>query len=224
LISRDGYVVMIRGSGIERPAWQGSHRHGCLAFGGSMFEDHDEGLGATRNLLHLAIDGNEAARGELLERMRPRLQLWVSGRLSPELRRLHDPEDVTQEILLALHKSLDGFRERTENSFYGWMFRVAENRIRDLADYVGAKKRQPVPIVSLSQTTPSIAAIRSERFTHLHEALGNLSEDHRQVIRLRRLEEKSVAEVAEVMGRTENAVRILLTRAMAALGRTMRKA
>jgi len=176
-----------------------------------------EELDGTITTLDEALDGDAEARGLLLERLRPRLCLWASTRLSPAIRAHVDPEDVTQEILLAVHRGLDDFEARGEREFHAWVFRIAENRVRDLADYAGAKKRQAAPITPFSQTSPSTAAMKTETFTRVHRALATLPEDHQRVIRLRYLEEREVSEVAERMDRSENAVRILYCRALKAL-------
>ncbi|MCZ6597797.1 MAG: RNA polymerase subunit sigma-70, partial [Planctomycetota bacterium] len=65
--------------------------------------------GETQRILRDALQGGEAAREDLLERLRPRIVLWVSTRLSPELRARVDPEDIAQEVLLGLHRGLDAF-------------------------------------------------------------------------------------------------------------------
>jgi len=49
------------------------------------------------------------------------------------------------------------------------------------------------------------------------QALESLADDHREVVRLRRFEHRTVPEIAELMGRSENAVRILYCRALKAL-------
>jgi RNA polymerase sigma-70 factor (ECF subfamily) len=174
-------------------------------------------LDRTQSDLRAALGGDDEARGELLERLRPRLVLWAASRLSPELRRHHEPEDVAQEILLAVHRSLDSFEDRGKRAFHGWLFRIAENRIRDLATREGAQKRQPVAILPFTQTSPSVAAVRAESFRLLHEAIATLSASHQAVIRLLRFEERSVEEAARLLERSENAVRILYCRALKAL-------
>ena len=105
--------------------------------------------------LRAALQGDGEARGELLERLRPRLVLWASTRMSPALRAGLDPEDAAQEVLLSVHKSLDQFRGDTAQAFRAWLFTVAENRLRDLADHAGALKRQPPSRMSFSQTSPT---------------------------------------------------------------------
>ena len=171
----------------------------------------------THALVQGARGGDDVARGELLERLRPRLVLWAASRMSADLRSKVEPEDMAQEILLALHKSLDRFEGADGRAFFAWMFRVAENRIRDTVDHFGAKKRQRILPASFSQTSPSAAVARSEAVVRLQEAIETLPEDYRRVIQLRRLEERDTAEVAELLDRTENAVRILYCRALKAL-------
>ena len=180
------------------------------------------GLDATQGFLHSALEGADAARGELLEHLRPRLVLWVAGRLSSALRAQVEPEDVAQDILIAVLKSFDGFKGQDDRGFFKWFFTVAENRIRDLADYHGAQKRQLPRPVSMSQTSPSAAVVRTEQVSRMMAAIERLPEDHRQVIRLRKLEERSVSEVALILGRSENAVGVLLCRALKELAEFLR--
>ena len=54
----------------------------------------------------------------------------------------------------------------------------------------------------------------------LEAAIESLSQDHREVILMRKFEELTIAEIAQRIGRSEDACRMLLARAMTAL--TMR--
>ena len=56
-----------------------------------------------------------------------------------------------------------------------------------------------------------------EELNRLEQALQTLDEQHREVILLRKLEELSFAEIGERMGKSADACRMLLSRAMAAL-------
>lgn len=179
-------------------------------------------LAETRQLLDDALNGGDEARGALLERLRPRVVLWAATRLSPALRAKVEPEDVAQEILLAVHKALDGFESQGGRSFYAWLFRIGENRIRDLADHHGAKKRQTPEPRSFSQTSPSGAVRRLEQVERLRSALDLLPPDYQEVIRLRRLQELDTPQVAEIMDRSENAVRVLYCRALKALAQELK--
>ncbi len=174
-------------------------------------------LSRTRALIRPALMGDTGAAGALLERLRARLVIWAAGRMSAGLRAKIEPEDVAQEVLLAIHKGLPAFEGTDERAFFGWVFRIAENRIRDMVDHFGAQKRQPGPPLSFSQTSPSQAAARTEDLRRIVQALEALPEDYRTVIRLRRVEHREVTEVAELMDRTPNAVRVLYCRAIKAL-------
>jgi len=171
----------------------------------------------TRRLLVGALDGDARARDDLLDRIRPRLVLWVTTRLSAALRQKSDPDDVVQEILLAVHKSLDRFKGDDDRAFLRWLFTIAENRIRDLADHFGAQKRQAQPLRAPEQTSPSQGALKNEMAKKVRDALTRLGDDHQRVIQMRRFEELDVPEIAEAMDRSENAVRILYCRAIQAL-------
>jgi RNA polymerase sigma-70 factor (ECF subfamily) len=173
--------------------------------------------GETFGLLEEALSGSETARAALLERLRPRIVLWAATRLSPALRAHLDPEDVAQEILLAVHRDLGAFRGGDARAFYGWLFTVGENRIRDLADRYGAQKRRTPDPVPRSDTSPSGRASRTEACERVKRALLTLSEDHQRVVQLVRLEERPYDEAALVLGRSVNAVRILYCRALKAL-------
>lgn len=177
----------------------------------------------TTRLLVKARDGDAAAREALLDRLRPRLVLWASARLGAKLRGECEPEDVAQDVLLAVHKRLDDFKGSDRRAFLGWMFTVAENRIRDLADRVGAGKRQRADVPRRDQTTPSQAVAREEMARRLAEAVARLDAPHREVIQMRRFQEMEVPEIAKALDRSENAVRILYCRAIAALREEMKQ-
>jgi RNA polymerase sigma-70 factor, ECF subfamily len=63
-------------------------------------------------------------------------------------------------------------------------------------------------------SSPSRAAQRRETAVVLADALAELSPDYREVIVLRSIEELDWDKVAEKMGRTRNAVRVLWARAL----------
>lgn len=171
----------------------------------------------THALLRAARAGEPGALPPLLERLRPRLVVWASGRMSALLRARLDAEDVAQEVLLAVHEDFASFRGTDEASFFRWLFTVAEHRVRDLADHHGALKRRTPAPHSFTQTSPSEAASRREEFARIRDALGFLSDAHREAILLVRIEDLGVAGAAARLGRSENAVRILYCRALKAL-------
>jgi RNA polymerase sigma factor (sigma-70 family) len=152
--------------------------------------------------------------GHLFERLRNRTVLWCASRMSDQLRSKLDPEDAAHEILTHALKDFHQFHGGSLSEFGAWYWTVAENRLRDLVDYHGAKKRQPGDPLVQSQTSPSQAAAKGEMIDRLRRAIEALPEEHRAALRLVKLEGRSPEEVGHMLGKSANAIRILYCRAM----------
>lgn len=185
-------------------------------------------VGETEDLLRRAREGSREALGLLLGGCGERLLTLIRLRLGPSLRERIESRDVLQATLLKALLHIDGFRGTRRESLMAWLARIAQNEIRDAADFHGRQRRQVGQTVAMggTQELDTLAAdVRSEtsridlneRSLRLLAALEALSPEHREVIVLRQLEERPFAEVAGHMGRSEDACRMLLARAMATL-------
>ena len=152
-----------------------------------------------------------------LEALRVRLILWAAVHMGATLRAVMDPEDLADIVLEQVHRDRAQFRGTTRAEFRAWVFGVAHTTLMDEVDRAKAQKRQPREIPRRARTTPSQAAQRCEQLERLREAVGRLKEEHREVIRLVRLEERTTADVAASLGITPNAVRVRMCRALKAL-------
>jgi RNA polymerase sigma-70 factor, ECF subfamily len=178
-------------------------------------------------LLDRARTGSDAALAQLVERFSPRLLAVIRLRLGPGLRAHLESRDVLQETWLKALARLDGFAGGQAGSFMAWLAQIAANEIRDRADYHGRQRRDGAreDRLSADELDGFAARVRSEtsrialgeETARLERALLALSPDHREVIVLRRLEERPFAEVGALMGRSPDACRVLLARALAAL-------
>jgi RNA polymerase sigma-70 factor (ECF subfamily) len=182
-------------------------------------------------LLDRAREGSPAALSQLVERFSPRLLAVIRLRLGPSLRAHLESRDVLQETWLKALAHLPGFAGAGAAPFMGWLAQIAANEIRDRADYHGRQRRdgareermEPAALDGLA------ARVRSEtsrlalsvEMSRLERALESLSPDHREVILLRKLEERPFREVGERMGRSPDACRVLLARALATLAMAM---
>lgn len=129
-----------------------------------------------------------------------------------------DREDLFQEMLLHVWRALPSFRgdaaERT------WMTRIAFNvalgavRKRDVRDTVDAPAA--VDAVPASTPDPLAATTRADALDRLYAALRTLPEVDRALILLT-LEERSHAEIADVLGLSVSNVAVRLHRAKAKL-------
>jgi len=152
-----------------------------------------------------------------LEDLGPRLVLWAGSRISPSLRVHVSPEDVAQEVLAALFRDLLRIGPNRVEDISRWVFTVAENRIRDLAKGLNAAKRKGEAPRPPRQRTPSSIVSRREELARVIAAIDRLPPAQRDVVRLRRFERLPTSEVAQRLGRSEGAVRMLYMRAVRAL-------
>ncbi len=178
----------------------------------------------TQTLISRARSGDERARNTLVERYRPRLVRWVHGRVPIRARNVLDTDDIVQNSLLRALAPMDRFEPRHEGAFLGYLCRIALNQIRDEARRLNRRPER----VELEEhhedagPSPLDRAIGSDEVRRYDEALRRLPEDYAVVIRLRFELQYSYAEIAAATERpTENAVRLLLQRAMKRLVREM---
>jgi len=177
-------------------------------------------------LLWEARQGSREALGELYSRYGARLLAFIRMRIGGDLRARVESRDILQAALMKSFQRLAQFEGGDGATLMGWLMRIAENEIRDQVDYQHRQRRDvsaAVPIdaggVDLAAQVRSAfsEAVMSEEAERLGAALRALDPDHRDVIVFRKLEELSFKEVAARMGRTEDACRMLLARAMVAL-------
>jgi RNA polymerase sigma factor (sigma-70 family) len=146
-------------------------------------------------------------------------------------------------MIEALRK-VHSFDFRTEGAFLKYLNRVVENRIRDEADRWGAQKRDagkeiplgggrssqgPNPLNTLADRaapTPSEVVGLHEDLSVLERAMDRLGEEspeYRELILAVKIEGQTYREIAEETGKTEDAVRMQVKRAILALTRIFRE-
>lgn len=177
-------------------------------------------------LLREARAGSSAALDELYRRYGGRLLAWIRLRMGRDLRARLESRDIAQAALTKSFERFDQFSGDDGGSLMAWLARIAENEIRDQADYQHRRRRDMRAEVSLDAgpvavpaagRSPLSHAVLNERGRRLERALETLAPDHRRVIVLRHLEELSFRDIALRMGRSEDACRMLLARALTAL-------
>jgi RNA polymerase sigma-70 factor (ECF subfamily) len=181
-------------------------------------------------LLRRARDGAPDALEELYGRVAPRLLAFVRLRLGRTLRSELESRDIVQATLLKSFEHFGQFERADTRSLMAWLSRIAENEIRDRADYHARQRRDArldVPLDAGHLDLP--ARVRSaltqlvfdERARRVEAALEALEPHYREVIILRSFEELGFREIGVRLGKSEDAARMLFARAMAALTMTM---
>lgn len=165
----------------------------------------------------------------------PWLRLLARHEINQRFAGKFDPSDVVQQTLMEAWQGWHRMQASEEPQRQAWLRQVLAHQLAHFVrHYQGTQKRDVAREVSVEQTlgrsaqrldawlaardpSPSQAAIADEQRITLARVLDQLPDDYRQVILLRNLEELSHQEVAQRMGRSEPAVRMLWLRALAAL-------
>ncbi len=189
----------------------------------------------TQHLIVLAKDGDESALEQLCRVYSERVRWIVRLRMGGELRSKLESMDLAQDVFISALRDLGNFTYKNEGDFLRWLSKIAENRLRDNLDRLHADKRDIRKEVQLKSyepttgdsfvaalgpidtTTPSVIMSRREDLAKLARALDALTSEYKEVIVLTKIEGLSYKEIAESLGKSSDAVRMLVSRAMAAL-------
>lgn len=185
----------------------------------------------TRTLADRASRGDTVGIETLLVRYVPRLRAFLRAQIDVEQRLQESVSDLVQSTCREVLQAGPEFEWQGEARFRSWLFTAALNKIRMRLRSQRAQKRQheradgdALDAIADPRATlhsPSREAIAHEANDLMLQSLDALAPDQREVVALARLAGLPMAEVARVMGRTENAVRTLLSRSLVALSAEM---
>lgn len=126
---------------------------------------------------------------------------------------VHDAQDLTTQTFLAAQEVISSFRG--QGKFAAWLMAIAR---RKTADYF-RRRRSTFPLEEADQIADS--SITPEEFVNqqlsleqVAQALRRLSPERAEAIALQIFGKLSVTEVAQVMGKSEAAVKMLICRAL----------
>lgn len=132
-------------------------------------------------------------------------------------------EDLTQDVFLRVYRARKSYQPRAK--FSTWLFTIANNLARNHLRDRGRGPLMPSGVGTRPMGLPSDAMLpgpdgtasaqfrRVELAEIVREALESLGEDQKMAVLLNKFEGMSYAEIAEVMGRSEPAIKSLLVRA-----------
>lgn len=165
-------------------------------------------------LVHLAQMGKQDAFTQLYERYLRSVYGRVRMKVPAE-----DVEDLTQEVFIAVMKSLNQFQGRSK--FKTWVWTLTSRKI---ADYYRSRKSKHLAqdINNHIQDSSLITQIKEpDELVIVQAAMRRLPENYQEVILLRFIEEYPFDEIARLNGQSLEAVKSLFRRAMEALRKEM---
>ncbi len=142
----------------------------------------------------------------------------------------HEAEDVTERTFMLALGALPRFREGAPDdagpeasTFRVWLFRIARNVV---ANHRRAIRRRPTaPLEAAADiAAPGDVAehvVARAEASAAWAAVRRLPGDRRRAVVLRFVDEMSTAEIADVLQRSEGAVRVLLHRALRSVAREL---
>ena len=180
----------------------------------------------TLGLIERVKRGDTEAFGQLFRKYRRRLAVLIHYRMGPELKGHAEVDDILQETFFEASRRMNQFTYQAPGSFMAWLSRIADHVIIDAARFYRRHKRDggeklrfrsesnpggPEPV---DFNTPSRLFAQEECARLLLKKMDELPEEHREVILLAKFEGLSTQEISERLGKSREAVAVLLHRAL----------
>jgi RNA polymerase sigma-70 factor (ECF subfamily) len=170
-------------------------------------------------LIQRARQGDLAAVSEIYNLHVDRIYKYVRYRTGDD----QTAEDITAEVFLRAIESLGSYNDHGA-PFVAWLYRIAHARIIDY--WRSANRRQTAPLddpLLQDGLVETDEAIDVDFLQHrlLWSALQQLTDDQQNVIILKFVEGLSNLEIAQVLGKTEGAIKALQRRALETLSRML---
>jgi RNA polymerase sigma-70 factor (ECF subfamily) len=164
-------------------------------------------------LIARAKGGDTQAFGELYQRYLNPIYRYIRARVAVD----QAAEDLTEMVFLRSFEVIHRYKERGR-PYSAFLYQVARNLLID--HY--RKKREELELEDVDQMAASTKSmderfVQVERIKAIENELADLPSDYQEVIRLRVVLALPTTTVAEWMGRSEGAVRVLLFRALKTL-------
>ena len=193
---------------------------------------HGSSSPSTDSLVGSIAEGDTAALGRYLDRCRPLILKHIVRRMGPALRKVTEPEDIYQEVSISAIRALSRTDLAGRDPFR-WICELAERRIVDSHRYhyqAGKRDRKKevalqngashdgkavlIDVLALSVTTASQACLRDARRLELQAAIATLPSLQQDALRMRYLEGRPTREISQRLGKTDGAIRVLISRTL----------
>jgi RNA polymerase sigma-70 factor (ECF subfamily) len=172
--------------------------------------------------------------GSAFEPFRQYLGLLARLQLDPRLQGKVDLSGIVQQTLLEAHLAKEQVQDQPSDKRIAWLRRVLAHNLADEVRKVRSDKRDARREKSLQaaieqsslrleawiaadDSAPDARLERHERAARLAEALHRLPEAQREALVLQHWQGRTLAEIAEKMGRSRTAVAGLLKRGLSQL-------
>lgn len=188
----------------------------------------------TEILLKQAVDGDDDAVNQLLDRHRNSLRQLIRMRLDQKIQKRIDVSDVLQDVLIEANRRLTRYLNDPVMPFHLWLRQIARDRIIDAhrRHRVSAKRsvdreqqmvaprgydQSSIHLASLlgdQQLTPAAAALQKEMARKVEAAISELDPKDCEIVVMRHYEHLTNQEIGQALGLTEPAASMRYLRAI----------
>jgi RNA polymerase sigma-70 factor, ECF subfamily len=167
--------------------------------------------------------GDRTALGRLVARWLPQLRRWTHGRLPRWARTAADTSDLVQDACLQTLRRGNALDLRSRDALAAYLRRAVQNRIRDEHRRFARRGAPAPPSDALVDpaSSPFDRALTEERSVRYRAALSHLSPADRELIVAHVELEYSHEQLGCMTGRSPNAARMALERAVRRLAKQM---
>ncbi len=175
-----------------------------------------------------AQSGHEGSLSELSEHVRDKILVYIY-RLTLDY---HLTEDLTQDTIVEILKSLKRLDIENPAGFWAWTYRTALSKVQHHFRLQGSRRIKQKTIVDQDIVTQISSnrdihgpenLMREEMVTAVFDAMEALKLEHRSVLALRCMDEMSYAQISRIIGGTELRARLLFVRAKRSLKRKLNR-
>lgn len=162
-----------------------------------------------------AAKKDKQAFGEIYERYLDKIYNYIYYRTGNK----QDAEDLTSKVFFRAMSHIENYVDKGV-PFQAWLYRIAHNLVANFHRDKGRRKIIPLDDYiahTLRGDAPDKQAEASEQEEMLMEAIRHLPAERQQLLVLKFIQQKSNAEIGEIMDRTEGAIKSLYHRTLLAL-------
>ena len=168
-----------------------------------------------KDVLARASQGDRDAFGELYAQYIDRIYNYVYYRTG----NTHDAEDLTARVFQRAMNHIHNYTDRGV-PFSAWLYRIAHNLVANWHRDRSRKQGIPIsdiPVLPAKGDHPESKLVRTEEQDALLKLIRKLPPERQHLLILKFVENFSNAEIGQIMGRSEGAIKSLYHRTLLAL-------
>lgn len=120
-------------------------------------------------------------------------------------------EDLTQDVFIKVIKYRTSYKN---GNFAAWLYTIARNIFSSHYQKTKKERSNIIDDDKLANNETLVSETNKEELEHLQKALLKLSNSDRELIIMHRFQEIKYEQIAQIIGSTENAVKVKVHRAL----------